>query len=99
MLLSLGCGKLKGLRELMRTLNVLKGEVNLDTKHVGRTRLPTRLMAHGALTTHLMCPLMFCPYIYGLGSECCFFTISQSSMPIAILLLLCFYKLFFQRNH
>ena len=43
MLLNLGCGKLKGLRELMRTLNALEGEACLDTKHVGSIRFPTFL--------------------------------------------------------
>ena len=43
MLLSLGYGKFKGLGKLMRTLNVPKGEVHLDTKHVGSARLSTRL--------------------------------------------------------
>ena len=31
MLLKLGCGKLKGLGELMRTLNASKGGARLDT--------------------------------------------------------------------
>ena len=34
---------MKGLGELMRTLNALKGEVLLDTKRVGSARLPVRL--------------------------------------------------------
>ena len=43
MLLSLDYEKLKGLGELMCTLNVLEGEVHLVTKHTGSARLPTRL--------------------------------------------------------
>ena len=43
MLLSLGCEKLVGLGELMSTLNMPKGEVCLDTKHVGSARFPTCL--------------------------------------------------------
>ena len=42
-LLSLGCGKLKGLRELMRIWNTSEGEVRLDTKRMGSARFPTRL--------------------------------------------------------
>ena len=34
MLLNLGCGKLKGLGELMRTLNAPECEMRLDTKRV-----------------------------------------------------------------
>ena len=37
MLLSLGYGKLKGLGELIRTLNAPEGEVRLDTKRMGST--------------------------------------------------------------
>ena len=40
MLLSLGCGKLKGLGELLRILNMSKGEMHWDTKHVGNARFP-----------------------------------------------------------
>ena len=40
MLLNLECGKLKGLGELMRTLNMSEGEVCLDTKRVGSPRFP-----------------------------------------------------------
>ena len=40
MLFYLGYYKLKGLGELMRTLNVSEGEVRLDTKHVGSARFP-----------------------------------------------------------
>ena len=43
MILSLRCRKLKGLGELIRTLNVLRGEVHLDTKRVGSARFPTCL--------------------------------------------------------
>ena len=43
MLLNPGCGKLKGLGELMHTLNASKGEVGLDTKCMGRARFPTCL--------------------------------------------------------
>ena len=43
MLLSLGCKKLVGLGELMRTLNMPEGEVCLDTKRVGRACFPTCL--------------------------------------------------------
>ena len=43
MLLSLGCEKLVGLGELMRTLNMPKGEVCLDTKRVGSARFLTCL--------------------------------------------------------
>ena len=39
-LLSLGCGKLKGLGELVRALNASEGEVYLDTKRVGSARFP-----------------------------------------------------------
>ena len=42
-LLSLGCGKLKGLGELVRTLNAPEGVVRLDTKHMGNTCFPTCL--------------------------------------------------------
>ena len=42
-LLRLGCGKLKGLGELVRTLNASEGEVHLDTKRVGSARFPTCL--------------------------------------------------------
>ena len=42
-LLSLGCGKLKGLRELMLILNASKGEVRLHTKHMESARFPTSL--------------------------------------------------------
>ena len=41
--LNLECGKLKGLGELMRTLNVPEGELRLDTKRVGSARFPTFL--------------------------------------------------------
>ena len=43
MLLNLKCGKLKGLGELMRTLNLPEGEVRLDTKSVGSAHFPTCL--------------------------------------------------------
>ena len=43
MLSSLGCVKLKGLGELMHTLNASEGEVRLDTKCVGNARFPTCL--------------------------------------------------------
>ena len=43
MVLSLECGKSKGLGELMRTLNASEGEVHLDTKRVGSARLLTHL--------------------------------------------------------
>ena len=43
MFLNLRCGKLKGLGELMRTLNVPEGELRLDTKRVGSARFPTFL--------------------------------------------------------
>ena len=62
MLLNFGRGKLKGLGELMHTLNATEGEVRLDTKLVGSARFPMST-AHAALTAHLMCPLMFCPYV------------------------------------
>ena len=39
-LLYLRCGTLKGLEELMRTLNTLEGEVILDTKRVGSADFP-----------------------------------------------------------
>ena len=55
--LSLGCRKLKGLGELTRILNTPEGEVR------GKHTFPNMTTAHGALTAHLMCPLMFCPYI------------------------------------
>ena len=38
--LNLGCGKLKGLGELMRTLNAIEGETCLDTKCMGSARFP-----------------------------------------------------------
>ena len=38
--LSLRCGKLKGLGELMRTLNVSEGEGRLDDKRVGSASFP-----------------------------------------------------------
>ena len=41
MLLNLGCKKLKGLGELMCTLNALEGKVCLDTKRLGSARFPT----------------------------------------------------------
>ena len=47
-LLNLGCRKLKGLGELMRTLNALEGEA------CGKRTFPNIYMAHVALTTHLM---------------------------------------------
>ena len=62
MLLNFGCGKLKGLGELMHTLNAPEGEVCLNTKHVGSVRFPMSTV-HAALAAHLMCPLMFCPYV------------------------------------
>ena len=43
MFLNLGCGKLKGLRELIHTLNAPEGEARLDTKHLGSARFPTFL--------------------------------------------------------
>ena len=43
MLLILGCGKLKGLGELVRALNTSEGKVHLDTKRVGSARFPTCL--------------------------------------------------------
>ena len=39
----LGCGKLKGLGELMHILNASYGKVCLDIKYVGRARFPTCL--------------------------------------------------------
>ena len=44
MLLSLRCEKLKGLGELMSVLNALEAEVCLNTKCMGSTRFPTRLL-------------------------------------------------------
>ena len=38
----------------------------------GKRTFPNPFAAHGALMAHLMYLLMFCPYIYGLGFECCF---------------------------
>ena len=43
MLLNLECGNLKGLGELMRTLNASEGEVILDTKSMGSARFPIYL--------------------------------------------------------
>ena len=43
-LLSLRCGKLKGLRELVLASKASKWEVHFDTKPVGRTRFPICLM-------------------------------------------------------
>ena len=37
----LGCKKLKGLGELMRTLDAPEGETRLDTKRVGSACFPT----------------------------------------------------------
>ena len=42
-LLSFGCGKLKGLGELMRILSASEGEVGLDSKRLGIERFPTHL--------------------------------------------------------
>ena len=38
--LNLRCEKLKGLEELMRTLNAPEGEARLDTKYMGSARFP-----------------------------------------------------------
>ena len=43
MFLNFECGKLKGLRELIRSLNGLYGEVCFDIKCVGSARFPTCL--------------------------------------------------------
>ena len=43
MLLNLECGKLKGLGELMLTLNAREGKAHLDTKCVGSACFPTFL--------------------------------------------------------
>ena len=43
MLLNLECGKLKGLEEVMRTLNESYGEVRLDINCVSSARFPTWL--------------------------------------------------------
>ena len=45
---------------------------------------PYTYATHGALTTHLMCPLMFSPIYRGWALSAVSFTISQSSRPIAI---------------
>ena len=36
----------------------------------GKHTFPNMYVVHDVLTAHLMSPLMFCPYILGLGSEC-----------------------------
>ena len=43
MFLNLECEKLKGLKELMRTLNMSQGEVRVDIKCVASTHFPTCL--------------------------------------------------------
>ena len=40
-------------------------------------------VTHDVLTTHLMCPLMFCTYIYGLGSGC--FPLSRFHKALCLL--------------
>ena len=40
MVLNLGCGKLKGLGKLKRTLNASEGEARLDAKRVGSAHSP-----------------------------------------------------------
>ena len=72
MFLYLRFGKLKGLGEFMRTLNASEGEALLDTKCLGSARFLT-FMRRMLLRRHLMRPSTLCPYVYGLGSECCFF--------------------------
>ena len=47
----------------MRTLNASEGKARFDTKSVGSAHFPTISTVHVVLKAHLMCPLIFCPYI------------------------------------